>query len=146
MHEVRSGRGASLIEVEERGGYVEAPIENDEPQWDKVKVPDFSGPTSKGWAFCSTKKPSVIFFSKETGTYYVDVISPGSVESIYGYNTSSHLFYWGICHNRLIDEVGLEDDQLNREASSMGYRRLGENIEGQFEFRSMSQVYDFLGL
>ena len=146
MREVRAGRNGSLIEVEERGGYVEAPIENDEPQWDKVKVPNFSGPTSKGWAFCSTRKPSVIFFSKETGTYYVDVIAPGYVEAIYGYNTSAHLSYWGICHNRLIDEAGLNDDRLNREASSMGYRRLGENIEGQFEFRSMSQVYDFLGL
>lgn len=144
--EVRSSDLGSLVEVQERGEYVEAPIVNDEPQWDKIKVPKFKGSVSKSWVFCSTEKPAVIFTNTDSGGFIVDVLSPGSPDSIFGVNTSSHLFYWGICHNRLIDEMALGDDLFNRDAAALGYHRLGEDKEGQFQFRTMKQVYRFLGI
>jgi len=144
--EVRSGDVGSLLEVQQRDEYVEAPIVNDEPQWDKIRVPKFKGPIFKSWVLCSTEKPAVIFPNSENGGFYVDIISPGSTESIYGVNTSSHLYYWGICHNRLIDEERLYDDLFNREAVALGYHRLSEDKEGQFQFRTMKQVLNFLGM
>jgi len=113
--EVRSGDVGSLLEVQQRDEYVEAPIVNDEPQWDKIRVPKFKGPISKSWVLCSTEKPAVIFPNSESGGFYVDIISPSYPDSIYGVNTSSHLYYWGICHNKLVDEMALGGDALKTE-------------------------------
>jgi hypothetical protein len=144
--EIRSNSIGSLIEVSGRGEYVEAPLVDDEPQWDKIKVPKFRGEIGKSWVFCSTKTPATISFDDESKNFYVDMLSPGNPKAIFGYNTSSHLYYWGICHGELIDETALYDDSLNGKAAAMGYRKLPEDRLGQFKFRTLNQVYNFLGL
>jgi DMSO/TMAO reductase YedYZ molybdopterin-dependent catalytic subunit len=50
---------AAGLEVKERQASVDAPVKNDEPQYDLVRIPRFNDPVSTGYAFCSTKSVSV---------------------------------------------------------------------------------------
>ena len=136
----------TLVEVRERSQVVEAPVINDDTRYELVRIPKFSGPTSTGYAFCSLKLPAVVFYNEEQQAFYVDVLSPSEPASIFGYNTSSYLYYWAICHNRRVTEAELGGEDLTRDAKVLGYHKLSDGTVGQFSFRTRNLLYEFFRL
>jgi hypothetical protein len=138
----RSHRGV-LNELSEQSDFVEVPMLNDEPQWDRIGTPQFRDLPSTIWVFCSFASPAVIFYSSDDQSYVVDVISPGF--EYFGYNTVSHLIYWRVCHGVALDEGTLSDTSVSNRARQLGYRSLGDRAAEQ-HFQTMKQVRRFLGV
>jgi len=136
--------GGHLISAKERSAVVKAPVKNGEPQYDQVKPPKFFGLVKVSYAFCSTERPAFVFYAD--GRFHAHVLDVGDTSGVSGYNTDSHLLYWAICHEKVLQVDDLASEELAKQASALGYHKVREAEKGQYEFKSQRRMMRFFGL
>ena len=141
---VGAREGGTLIAAKERSAVVKAPVKDGEPQYHLVKPPKFLGIVKVSYAFCATEKPAFIFYSD--GKFIAHVLDVGMPNGVSGYNTDSHLLYWAICHQKILRAEELSSEALAQEAQKLGYHKVAEAEQGQYEFKNWRRVRRFFGI
>ena len=82
------------------------------------RAPRKGGQMSTQFIFCSKTTPALLFPNE--GRWLAHILAPGSGESVFGYNESSHKQYFAVCHRVSIGDVYSEMPGL---AQRFGYPR-----------------------
>jgi hypothetical protein len=141
---VAARTGGTLVAANERSAVVKAPVKNGEPQYNLVEPPKFFGLVKVSYAFCSTERPAFVFYSD--GKFIAHVLNVGDTAGVSGYNTDSHLLYWAICHKKVLREEDLAGEGLAKEALELGYHKVPEAEQGQYEFKNRRKMLGFFRL
>jgi hypothetical protein len=136
--------GGALVSAKERSAVVKAPVKNGEPQYDLVRPPKYFGLVKVSYAFCSTERPAFVFYLD--GKFHAHVLNVGDPNSVSGYNTDSHLLYWAICHQKVLRVGDLSSEELAKQALALGYQKVHEAEQGQFEFKNRRKMMGFFRL
>lgn len=141
---VAARTGGALVAAKERSAVVKAPVKNGEPQYNLVQPPKFFGLVKVSYAFCSTERPAFVFYLD--GKFVAHVLNVGDTAGVSGYNTDSHLLYWAICHQKVLRVEDLAGEELAKEALALGYHKVQEAEQGQFEFKNRRKMLGFFRL
>ncbi len=141
---VAARTGGTLVAAKERSAVVKAPVKNGEPQYDQVQPPKFFGLVKVSYAFCSTERPAFVFYSD--GKFVAHVLNVGDSAGVSGYNTDSHLLYWAICHQKVLREGDLSSEEVAKQAQELGYHKVPEAEQGQYEFKNRRKMMGFFRL
>jgi hypothetical protein len=136
--------GGALVSANERSAVVKAPVKNGEPQYNLVEPPKYFGLVKVSYAFCSTERPAFVFYSD--GKFYAHVLNVGDTAGVSGYNTDSHLLYWAICHKKVLREEDLASEAVAKQALELGYHKVPEAEQGQYEFKNRRKMLGFFRL
>jgi hypothetical protein len=136
--------GGTLVAAKERSAVVKAPVKDGAPQYNLVEPPKFFGLVKLSYAFCSTDRPAFIFYSD--GKFHAHVLNVGDASGVAGYNTDSHLLYWAICHQKILQVADLSSEALAKQALDLGYHKVAKAEPGQYEFRNKRKMMQFFGL
>ncbi len=107
-----------------------------------VKLPKYFGLVKVSHAFCSTQKPAIIFYS--AGRFYAHVLNIG--EPAPGFAADSHIEYWAVCHEKIVGVSDVMSDALTKQAHELGYHKVPEASQAQYDFRSRKKAFRFFGL
>jgi hypothetical protein len=136
--------GGALVAAKERSAVVTAPVKDGAPQYNLVEPPKFFGLVKVSYAFCSTERPAFVFYSE--GKFHAHVLNVGDASGIAGYNTDSHLLYWAICHQKILQVPDLSSEAVAKQALDLGYHKVDEAEHGQYDFRNKRKMMQFFGL
>ena len=129
-----------MLLVKERSAIV-TPSRKD-PDPGNVRPPKYFGLVKVSYAFCSLQKPAFIFYSNNR--FYAHVLNVG--EPAAGYAIDSHIHYWAVCHNKIVGVPDVTGDGLMKQAQELGYRKVPEANQAQYDFRSRKKAFRFFGL
>lgn len=129
-----------MLLVKVRSAIVSIPAMDQDPY--KVKPPKYFGLVKVNYAFCSTQKPAIIFYSD--GKFYAHVLKVG--EAAAGFIVDSHIEYWAVCHEKVVSVGEVMSDVLAKQANDLGYHKVPEAEKGQYTFRTRAKAFQFFGL
>jgi hypothetical protein len=129
-----------MLLVKERSAIVTTSKNDSNPE--NVKAPKYFGLVKVGNIFCSTQKPATIFYSDKR--FYAHVLNIG--EPAPGFAVDSHIEYWAACHNRIVSVSDVMGGALVKDAAALGYHKVPEANQGQYDFRSRKKAFRFFGL
>ncbi|HMN13228.1 MAG TPA: lysozyme inhibitor LprI family protein, partial [Bellilinea sp.] len=90
---------------------------------------------SSSYVFCSLARPAV--FNEDDSKWIVSTLAPGSDSGIYGYNMTSYIFYFAVCHD-IITDAG---ETMTPLARRLGYSRFSDE-PGQWQISSPDDYLD----
>lgn len=109
---------------------------------DDAKLPKYFGLVKVSYAFCSTQKPAIIFYSG--GRFYAHVLNIG--EPPVGSAVDSHIEYWAACHEKIVSVSDVMGDALAKQARELGYHKIPEAYQAQYDFRNRKKAFRFFGM
>jgi hypothetical protein len=136
--------GGALVAAKERSAVVTAPVKDGQPQYNLVEPPKYLGLVKVSYAFCSTERPAFVFYSD--GKFHAHVLNVGDASSVAGYNTDSHLLYWAICHQKVLQVADLSSEAVAKQAFDLGYHKVDAAEHGPYDFRNKRKMMGFFGL
>ena len=107
-----------------------------------MKAPEYFGLVKVSYVFCSTLKPGLIFYSGRR--FYAHVLNVD--EPAASYAIDSHIEYWAVCHNKIVSVNDVTNDALTKQARELGYQKVPEANQPQYDFRSRRKAFRFFGL
>ena len=129
-----------MLLVKERSAI--ATRSNKDTAAENVKVPEYFGLVKVVYAFCSTRKPAMVFyFDRRFYAHVLNVGEPASSATI-----DSHIEYWAVCHKKIVSVSDVTSDALAKQARELGYQKVPEANQPQYEFRSRRKAFRFFGL
>lgn len=129
-----------MLLVKERSAIVTPSKKDTNPE--RVRAPKYFGLIKVSYVFCSTQKPALIFYSNKR--FYAHVLNVG--EPAPGFAIDSHIEYWAACHNKVVSVADVTSDALAKEAASLGYHKMPETKQAQYDFRNRKKAFRFFGL
>jgi len=129
-----------MLVVKVRSAIVSLSAKDQDP--DKVKPPKYFGLVKVSYAFCSTQKPAIIFYSD--GKFYAHVLKVG--EAATGFLVDSHIEYWAACHETVVSVSEVMSGVLAKQASNLGYHKVPEAEKGRYTFRTRAKAFQFFEL
>jgi len=129
-----------MLLVEERSAIVTLSAKDLDP--DNVKPPKYFGLVKVSFAFCSTQKPAIIFYSD--GKFYAHILNIGEPASDVAVH--SHIEYWAVCHEKVVSFRDVMSDALANEAHQLGYKKVPEAEKARYSFRTRALAFRFFGL
>jgi hypothetical protein len=129
-----------MLLIKERSAIVNLSAKDPDPE--KVKPPKYFGLVKVSFAFCSTQRPAIIFYSD--GKFYAHVLNIG--ESASDFAVRSHVEYWAVCHEKVVSVSDVMSDALAKEARDLGYKKVPEAEKVRYSFRTRAKAFRFFGL
>lgn len=142
----RKAATATGIVYELTSLYAQVEVEigsDEEPRYEDVEVPEFSGTPGSIWVHCSISRPAVIAHWGEP--WNVAPLDVGNQSNVAGATSVAHAIYWYVCHgeNVAADEVYTPEQVL--EAARLGYKaNWGWADDIHMEFQDWPAVLRFL--
>jgi len=116
---------------------------DEEPRYEDVEVPEFSGEPGSIWVHCSISRPAVIAHWGEP--WNVAPLDVGNQSNVAGATAVAHAIYWYVCHGENVAADDIYTSEQVLEAARFDYKaNWGWADDINMEFQDWPAVLRFL--
>ncbi len=116
---------------------------DEEPRYEDVQVPEFSGAPGSIWVHCSISRPAVIAHWGEP--WDIAPLDVGNQSNVAGATAVAHAIYWYVCHGENVAADDIYTPEQVLDAARFGYKaNWGWGGDVQTQFQDWPSVLRFL--